>query len=55
MNKADFNEEELRLLKTIFKSAEAILEIKRESNDDVYDINTLYNLEQKLGIYEVLL
>lgn len=55
MNKADFNDEELEMLKLIFKSAEAILQLKRKSNDDVYDINTLFHLTQKLGIYEVLL
>lgn len=54
MQKEDFTEDELEMLKLIFKSAEAILQLKRTSNDDVYDINTLFYLKQKLGIYEIV-
>lgn len=52
--KQNLNEDELKMLNMIFKGAEAVLEAKRESNDDVYDINTLYSLKMKLGIADLL-
>lgn len=55
MRKEDFTDEELKLLRIIFKGAETILYMKREDNEDNYDINIFYNLKQKLGIFEVLL
>lgn len=50
----NLNEDELRMLNMIFKGAEAVLEAKRESNDDVHDINMLYSLKVKLGIADLL-
>ena len=54
MNKEDFTEDELKMLKVIFKGAEAILEAKRIDNYDVDDVNTFYYLKQKLGIYDLI-
>lgn len=53
--KQDFNEDELKMLKMIFKGTEAALEAKREGRYDVYDINVLYSLKEKLGIADLLL
>ena len=52
--KLNFTEDELRMLNMIFKGAEAVLEAKREDNYDVYDINVLYSLKQKLGIADLV-
>lgn len=52
--KQNFTEDELRMLNMIFKGAEAVLQAKRESNDDVYDINVLFSLKEKLGIADLL-
>lgn len=52
--KQNFTEDELRMLNMIFKGAEAVLEAKREDNYDVYDINVLYSLKEKLGIADLL-
>ena len=42
------------LLRVIFKGADAVIEAMRSSNYDVYDINNLYNIKIKLGIYDLL-
>lgn len=54
MTREDFTEEELIMLKAIFKGAEAFIEAQRKDRYDVYDINTLFDIKQKLGIYELL-
>lgn len=50
----ELNEEELAMLKAIFKGAEAVVEARRQDNYDVYEVNTLFNLKLKLGIYDLL-
>ena len=50
----ELTDEELKMLRAIFSGARAIIESMRESNDDVYNVNTLFNLESKLGIYYLL-
>lgn len=61
MTKEDFTEDELKLLRVIFKGADAVIEAMRSSNYDVYDINydvydinNLYNIKIKLGIYDLV-
>ena len=54
MTKEDFTEEELIMLKAMFKGAEAVIEAKREDRYDVYDVNTLYDIKMKLGIYDLV-
>ena len=46
----DFTAEELQLLKAIFSGADAVVESLRYGNSDVYWVNTLYDLKEKLGI-----
>ena len=50
----DFTEDELFLLKLAFKLVDDVVEMQRTSNSDVYLSNELYDLEQKLGIYDLL-
>ena len=52
--KQNFSEDELRMLNVIFRGAEAVLQAKRESGDDVYDLNVLYSLVEKLGVADLL-
>ena len=54
MKKEDFTEEELIMLKAIFKGANAIIYSLREDRYDVYAANTLFHLEEKLGIYGIV-
>lgn len=54
MKKEDFTEEELIMLKVIFKGAEAVIEAKREDRYDNRDSNTLFHLKQKLGILDLV-
>lgn len=50
----DFTEDELKLLKMAFKLVSDVVEIQREDNYDVHLSNELFNLEEKLGIYELV-
>ena len=52
--KEDFTEDELRLLKMAFKLVDDVVEMQREGNYDTYMCNVLYDLENKLGIYDLL-
>ena len=54
MNKEDFTEDELKLLKMAFKLINDVVEMQRVDNYDVYWGNTLYYLEEKLGIWDIL-
>lgn len=54
MKQNDFTEDELKLLRIIFKGADAVVEVMSDSNYDVYDINNLYNIKMKLGIYDLV-
>ena len=54
MTKEDFNEEELILLKAIFKLADEIMGGYLGSCLWNMDRNTLYDLKQKLGIYDLV-
>lgn len=53
-DKSEFTDDELLLLKMAFKLIEDVAEIERTSNSDVNRINAIFNLKEKLGIYEVL-
>ena len=50
----DFTEDELRLLRMAFKLIDDVVEMQRDDNYDVYMCNVLYDLKNKLGIYDVL-
>lgn len=50
----DFTENQLLLLRLAFKLVNDVVEIQRVNNSDVYIINELYALEEKLGIYDLL-
>lgn len=50
----EFTEDELVVLKLAFKLAEEALETLRTSNSDVYMINELFYLKEKLGIDDLL-
>ena len=50
----DFTAEELQLLKAIFSGADAVIESLRYGNSDVYWVNILYDLKEKLGIGNLL-
>lgn len=54
MEKSDFTEEELSLLETIFKMADVMVEDVEKTNYGCYDGNILYNLKNKLGIYDLV-
>ena len=54
MEKSDFTEEELSLLETIFKIADVMVEDVEKTNYGGYDRNILYNLKNKLGIYDLV-
>ena len=53
MSKDDFTEEELKLLVLIFRAGDTIIENLRYTNCEISP-NDMYNLEQKLGIYDIL-
>lgn len=50
----DFTEDELRLLRMAFKLIDGVVEMQRNDNYDVYMRNVLYDLKNKLGIYDLL-
>lgn len=50
----DFTEDELHLLRMAFKLIDDVVEMQRDDNYDVYMCNTLYDLKNKLGIYDLL-
>jgi hypothetical protein len=50
----DFTEDELMLLRLAFKLVDDVVEYQRDSNSDVYMVNELYNLTQKLGINDLI-
>ncbi len=50
----DFTDEELRLLRTIFNMADAMIQGLRDDNYDTYLSNQLYYLEEKLGILNLI-
>lgn len=52
--KEDFTEDELALLRLAFKLADTVIESQRADNYDVYMCNTMYDLKNKLGIYNLL-
>ena len=52
--KEDFTEDELLLLRMAFNLVDDVVEIQRDSNYDVYMCNVLYDLKNKLGIYDLL-
>lgn len=54
MNKEDFTEEELNLLQAIFKAAEAFVEVRRRDRYDVDSSNILFEIKEKLGIYDLV-
>jgi len=54
MTKEDFTEEELSLLQAIFKAAEAFVEVRRRDRYDVESANTLFEIKEKLGIYDLV-
>lgn len=51
---SDFTDEELKLLKAIFKGADAVVQSTKANNYDTFMSNTLYSLKQKLGIDDVV-
>ena len=54
MSREDFTEEELTMLRAIFKGAEAVIEAQRTDRYDVDAVNTLFNIKEKLGIYDLV-
>ena len=50
----DFTEDELMLLRMAFKLVTDVIEIQREDRYDVVLSNELFNLEEKLGIYDLV-
>ena len=50
----DFTEDELQLLRMAFKLIDGVVEMQRNDNYDVYMRNVLYDLKNKLGIYDLL-
>lgn len=50
----DFTEDELKLLKLAFKLVDDVVQLQRTDNYDVYQCNTLYELKEKLGIFDLL-
>lgn len=50
----DFTTDELRLLRMAFKLIDDVVEMQRYDNYDVYMCNVLYDLKNKLGIYDLL-
>lgn len=50
----DFTEDELFLLKMAFSLTDNVVETLRTDNYDVHLNNVLYNLKNKLGIYELV-
>ena len=50
----EFTDEEKDLIRLIFRVADAVVEIRRESNYDVEMLNTLFNVKEKLGINGIL-
>ena len=53
-NESDFTDEELKMLKAIFKGADAVVQSARVDNYDTFMSNTLYSLTQKLGIDDIV-
>ena len=49
-----FTNEELMLLKMGFNILDTVVESMRNGNSDVYMSNVLYNLKNKLGIYDII-
>lgn len=54
MEKPVFTKEEITMLRAIFKGAEAAIEARREDNYDVYEVNILHSIKEKLGIYDII-
>lgn len=54
LKKEDFTEDELMLLKMAFSLVDNVVDTFRTDNYDVYLSNTLYDLKNKLGIYELV-
>ena len=52
--KEDFTDDELMLLKMAFSLADNVVNTFRMDNYDVYLSNTLYHLEEKLGIGDIV-
>lgn len=52
--KDEFTEEELNMLKLAFTLADSVVEVQRQGNYDVYASNILFDLKEKLGIYDLL-
>ena len=52
--KDDFTEDELRTLRAMFNAAWAVTRAIEIGLDGVYGSNTLYEIEQKLGLSELL-
>lgn len=52
--KEEFTEEELMLLKLAFTLVDKTVEIQRTNNSDVWMCNVLFDLKEKLGIYDLL-
>lgn len=50
----DFTEDELMLLRMAFKLVYDVVEIQRYDRYDVHLPNELYNLKEKLGIYDLI-
>lgn len=50
----DFTEDELKTLKAMFNAAWAVTRVIDIGLDGVYGSNTLYEIEQKLGLSELL-
>jgi hypothetical protein len=55
INMEDLTDDEIMLLKMAFKSIEEIIEIQRYYHYCGVDLcNTLFNLKEKLGIYDLV-
>ena len=55
INVKDLTADEIMLLKMAFKSLEQIIEVQHEYNyGDYYIRDTLFNLKEKLGIYDIV-
>ena len=54
MKEIVLSEDELKLLNMAFTLVEDVVELQREDNYDVYWCNVLYDLKNKLHIYDIL-
>lgn len=50
----EFTPDELRLLRLAFKLVDDVVESQREDRYDTCMVNELFNLKEKLGIYDVV-